>query len=390
MSLPSLLRRLWCRYLGSSRVGALCKGGWQGLLKPRQAPRSPGVRLRVEGLEDRLVPSTLTVTNYTDPPNEEPGTLRSAVITANADAARGVSDTIKFSPHLTSDLIELTQGDLELTPGKGRITINGGGKIQLSGGNSNRLFVVDYGAIATLKNMTLEDGYVSGGTFGNGGALYIYGHGNVQLIRCDFESNFTTGDGAAISNDGTLKASYCSFSNNQADIDGGAIFNDSAGTLTVSGSRFLDNSATLGGAIDNSNVAHLTVSACTFENNTAYNMGGGAIADDGALTISGSKFTGNTAEYAGGALYITSHGTLKVSSSTFDHNSTVYANGDGGAIFTDGTSLTCSLDHFTDNSATDAGGAIYNFLIGTPTQKFSHDTYSGNSAPTGDNVYTTI
>jgi hypothetical protein len=62
-----------------------------------QTARRGRVQLRLEALEDRLVPSALVVTNPNDPTTLTAGTLRDAVYLANQDAANGTSDTIQFA-----------------------------------------------------------------------------------------------------------------------------------------------------------------------------------------------------------------------------------------------------------------------------------------------------
>src|SRR6516162_4449869 len=68
---------------------------------------APGLRPRLEALEDRCVPSVFPVTSTLDDVTK-PGTLRYAV--ANA----GDGDTIRFSPALQGAPIVLTQGELLL------------------------------------------------------------------------------------------------------------------------------------------------------------------------------------------------------------------------------------------------------------------------------------
>jgi hypothetical protein len=60
---------------------------------------------RLERLEDRTVPSTLTILNNLD---SGPGSLRAAL----ASAANG--DTIAFAPSLSSKTITLTSGTLSV------------------------------------------------------------------------------------------------------------------------------------------------------------------------------------------------------------------------------------------------------------------------------------
>src|SRR5437764_12215247 len=63
-------------------------------------------RLAVEALEDRYVPSTLTVTSALD--DDSVGTLRAVVTDAEA------GDVITFDPLLNEQTITLTQGEIDI------------------------------------------------------------------------------------------------------------------------------------------------------------------------------------------------------------------------------------------------------------------------------------
>src|SRR5947209_3606122 len=85
---------------------------------------------RLEALEDRAVPSTLTVLNDHD---SGPGSLRQAVLDANA--APG-PDTIVFAKSVHK--ITLTSGELAVTDG---VTVAGPGaeKLAVSGNDTSRV-----------------------------------------------------------------------------------------------------------------------------------------------------------------------------------------------------------------------------------------------------------
>jgi hypothetical protein len=90
---------------------------WLSLLLPTQSPnrgskaravRRPTARFRprLEALEDRCVPSTLTVTNAAD---SGPGSLRYEISQANT----GDTIVFGFSKKLSLPTITLTSGELE-------------------------------------------------------------------------------------------------------------------------------------------------------------------------------------------------------------------------------------------------------------------------------------
>jgi predicted outer membrane repeat protein len=174
------------------------------------------MRPRLELLEDRRLPSTLTVTNNLDSGS---GSLRAEI------AAAKNNDTIVFDPSLDGQTITLTTGELYVNTS---LSINGPGAAQLtvSGAHSSRIFEVAAKNQVVLSGLTISSG---NGSVGNGGAIY---------------------------NSGELNVSNCTLTGNQPVQSGGAIFN--LGTVTVTGSNLSGNSAASGGAIYNQ--GNLTVS----------------------------------------------------------------------------------------------------------------------------------
>ena len=173
-------------------------------------------------------------------------------------------------------------------------TVDGGGVITISGGNTVGVFSVNSGVKFTVQNLTIADGSVNN----KGGGIY---------------------------NDGTLTVTNSTFSGNGA-IYGGGIYNDD--TLAVTNSTFSGNSADYGGGIYNDYMA--TVTNSTFSDNSA-NSYGGAIYNDDTLAVTNCTFTGNSA-YSGGAIY--NDDTATVTNTIIAGNSRVNCV-DGGSI-TDG------------------------------------------------------
>ena len=135
-------------------------GWWQAAARPFRSPRKarrPGesprrVRIlpRLEALEDRVTPSTLTVLNNADSGS---GSLRAAIAAAHS------GDTIVFA-HSVHD-IKLTSGQLAVTKS---LTIDGPGANQLtiSGNDASRVFDVSNGASVTIDGVTIADGATVG------------------------------------------------------------------------------------------------------------------------------------------------------------------------------------------------------------------------------------
>ena len=245
--------------------------------------RRPAFRPRLEALEGRCVPGTLTVTS---PKDHGPGTLRAEIAAANTN------DVIVFSPKLAGQTITLTTGELDITK---NLTIQGpgAGQLSISGDNLSRVFEIAPNATVTLSGLTISHGF--GFTSGaNPGPLAglgggILNQGTLTVSGCTISSNSVDHTpynleqkGGGIYNTGTLTVNGCTISANRANNgDGGGIYN--AGSATVSNSTLSSNFAWstdgsapagtyVGGAIDNAGT--LTVSNCVFSFNTADNIFG--------------------------------------------------------------------------------------------------------------------
>jgi hypothetical protein len=277
-----------------------------GRPKKRSSPaRKPttGFRPRLEALEGRDVPSTLTVTSAA---TSGPGSLRAEIAAAQS------GDTIVFAPSLDGQTITLT-GELVINknltiqgPGASQLTISGNyhapGALQPYGYGS-RVFEVD-GVTATIAGLTISNGYAFVNGPGGGGGGGILNHG------------------------GNLTVTNCTLSNNRAGF-GGAIDNAFGSTLTVSGciisgNHFTDTEGQLGGAgIFNAYFARATVSSSTISGNsgptlnsttsfpTTYGDGGG-IYNGGWMTLSGSTVTNNKPYAWGGGVYEDTRAQLSI------------------------------------------------------------------------------
>jgi hypothetical protein len=215
-----------------------------------RAPRpsaSARCRPQLEALDDRCLPSTLTVTNNL---GFGAGSLRAEI----GSAQNG--DTIVFAPNLSGQTIDVWTnapfdggGSYELVIDKS-LNIQGPGaaNLAINAASLSRVFRVVAGVQVTLSGATIENG---NGTTG------AYDPANDD------------GMGGGILNYGTLTVSGCMISGNSAYYYGGGIYN--AGTLTLSGSTVTQNSANYyGGGIYNASTGTLTVLNSTVTNNTAF------------------------------------------------------------------------------------------------------------------------
>jgi hypothetical protein len=306
--------------------------------------RRTGFRPRLEALEDRSLPSTLTVTTYLD---GSPGSLRAEIAAANA------GDTIVFASPLvsvtststkvhgkttttttttTSNTITLTIGELLISknlniqgpaPGQAPITVSGGTLVDQYGNPvaGYRVFEVGANAVVTLSGLVISNGYAIYDPYytsrdGLGGG--IKNMGTLTVSDCELTRNFAHWDGGGIYNTGTLTVSGCELcGNDAADGDGGGIYNDYQGTLTVSDSALLQNFASAGYEIDP-------------------NARGGGIFNLGTATVSDCQFSGNSANYGDGIYNFGPAAALTVTGSTFkngpDNISGLYTDGGGNSF----------------------------------------------------------
>jgi hypothetical protein len=291
---------------------------------------------RLDILEDRSLPSTLTVLNTLDSGS---GSLRDAI----GHAKDG--DTIVFAPSLNGQTITLTSDQLTLSKS---LDIEGPGAslLAISGGDINRVFNVNEGFTVTIAGLTITHGRAGGspGSDSAGGGVLNVGS-TLHLANDVFSYNVASGVVTA----------------------GGAIANRNGGNLTVTSTTFLANQATAratceGGAIANTlKASTLTVSNCMFIGNQAVGSdgaeaNGGAIENDGDIggataNICDSTFTANRAVGGDGGVVQNTHNA----SGEGNDNGTQIGIASGGAIVNTG-GLTLSQCTFTANRALAGNG----------------------------------
>ena len=286
------------------------------LRKTQRNPGSPNRFLpQLEVLEDRTLPSTLTVLNTLD---SGAGSLR-ATITA---AKNG--DTIAFAPSLDGQTITLTSGELAISKS---LAIEGPGAslLAISGNNAGRIFDISQNqksVTVTIAGLTIEDGLAS--TSDGGGIVNISSTLNLSndalLDNASVASSGSGGPraaaGGAISNrnGGILIASGCTFLGNRAI--------GSAGGGDAWGGAIANNLSGFNGSANGSLSSPATIIACTFRDNMVQAGDGGDISGAG-----GQGFLGIC---EGGAIFDFAPASLTIHASTFVGNHALAGNnGDG-------------------------------------------------------------
>jgi hypothetical protein len=352
----------------------------------RSTPRARAGRLRLESLEDRLAPATLTVNSSADTANATDPylSLREAIALFNAPSLPaglsdqileqingtlhgGGTDTIVFDPGAVSSPILLDGSQLELSlPGSmASLTIDGGaGATTVDANHTSRVLVVDAGVQATLDHLTLTHGWTTTGLLYGGG---IDNRGTMTVSDSVITANSAGFNGGGINNQGTMTVSNCVITSNSATVQisgaGGGILNG-AGTLTLSNSTISSNfSSEDGGGIDDA-TGTMMVSDCTISSNSALNDGGGINNDRGTTTVNNCTLTANSA-LLGGAVFNYS-ATLTLNHSTLIANQASYGGGIGEQFV---NTLTLQNTIVASNSSDILGGTAsasssYN-LIGT-------------------------
>ncbi len=257
--------------------------------------------------------------------------LADAITAANEDRAIGGCpagngrDTIILSGDITLEF--------ELPAITSYIVVEGGG-YAISGDNRFRIFFVSESGELIVRNAVLKHGYMSL---------------DPEFFddNCPKRSHHLGSSGGAICNHGSLSVSDTMFIGNSA-FTGGAISN--WGALHITGGEFRGNSAmSSGGAIESDWNFSLTDSA--FIDNVAES--GGAILSRGALHVTRSDFSSNSATLSGGAIYSV-YGGLDVTLSRFNSNS---AGKSAGAIYADSANVQVNGSTFFENRPQDCVNA---------------------------------
>jgi len=302
-------------------------------------------------------PCDVTVTNTSD---AGAGSLRRALSSVCAGG------TVLFSNALAGQTITLLSGPLTL--GK-NVTIDGSGApgLTISGNNADRVFIVNAGTIATIKQLTVTKGYgfqLAGGILNNG-SLTLDHVAVTQNTMATNAGDFWQGGGGIYSGDGaTLNLVDSSVTDNHAAWSGGGVYSFFHTTTTIVRSTISGNvSNDVGGAIRS--LGNMTITNSTLSGNTSTGWHGGAIFQtDGNITITNSTIANNIApDYAPSALFIGQFGggfvpTLTLTNSIITGNHWYgcerFASGTTGNVVSGGNNL------LQDNSCSPVASDLIN------------------------------
>ena len=243
-------------------------------------------------------PCEVTVTSTAD---AGAGSLRRALASVCAGG------TVTFSDALADETITLLSGPLTL--GK-NVTIDGSAApgLTLSGNNTDRVFIVNAGTTATIKHLTVTNGFgfqLAGGILNNGSLTLD--HATVtQNTMTTNAGDFWQGGGGIYNGDGaTLNLIDSSVTDNQAGWSGGGVYSFFNTTTTIVRSTISGNvSNDVGGGIRS--LGNMTITNGTISGNRSTGWHGGAIFHtDGAMEIASSTIANNIGpDFAPSAVFI--------------------------------------------------------------------------------------
>ena len=265
---------------------------------------------------------------------------------------------VRFDPKLSNQTIIL-ESPIILDKD---ISIEGDGKVTLSGNDKVRIFQINEGVTAYLSGLNLENGF-SNDELGIGGAIFNAGELHLKDVSV---RNSTSREGGGIFNWNSLYIEDSVFENNTTQFDnGGAISN--GGSAHISNSSFINNKSIRGGgAIAHLGLgnAELVITESVFTNNHCEVLGGALLLGEGNIRVQDSLFDKNDSEDGGGAIaafpvfkFEGPQKALMIENNTFSQNKTL---GSGGTINIDIPSYEVSIigNSIVDNQASGLGGGI--------------------------------
>ncbi|MEM1093376.1 MAG: choice-of-anchor Q domain-containing protein [Bacteroidota bacterium] len=248
----------------------------------------------------------------------------------------------------------------------------------------NRVFTVNGGVTATIRDMTIRHGRVSssnGGGIRNTGTLTLE---QVAVVDNDDPINGNTIGGGGVFNSGTLTIRSSRIANNTSLREGGGLFN--SGILTLENTTVEGNSAgnAFGGGLFNSGT--LTIRSSLITNNMAIREGGALYVSSGTLTMVNTTVEGNSAGNAPGGGFFISGGTVKISHSTITGNHAGGGSGTGGGIRRSGGTVTLKNTILAGNTSTNGSSDCQGTITSAGHNLVGTTSGCGFSVTPGDRI----
>jgi hypothetical protein len=280
---------------------------------------------------------------------------------------------------LLADIVRTGSTPTLVNPYAEEVIIDGAG-YAVSGGGIDRVFSFTM-TVATLRNITMTDGYAAG----EGGGLLCAKKGTLTIENARVANSHAVYGGGVYASDCNLHLAHVVIEDNSAKYGGGVWIKGAAALLSAMETTIRGNTAdyTGGGIAIGSKDA--TLSDTFVEGNTSQE-GGGIWCSGGAVKLLNSQVIANQARAFhskvgyGGGLYVGSQCAVDVIGTTLSDNVAVEGGGGirnqpDGAVFITGSTLA-----YNDARM---GGAIDNYggYVG-----IVNSTFSGNASSVGGGV----
>jgi hypothetical protein len=307
--------------------------------------RRRAVRLTLEQLEDRSLPSSYTAASVSD--------LIADIKAANLSGGSNTITLVAGTTFALSAVNDTTDGatGLPRIAANDNLTILGNGDLiqrsTATGTPAFRLFDVASGASLSLSNLTLQGGLAFGsGLAAEGGA--IYNQGTLTLNSVTVQGNVAQGADGGLSWAGQS-------------AEGGGIY--SAGALTLGGNTIIQNNQAIGGRGRDGTYPTRGSSSAGGPGGNA--LGGGLYVSSGTATLNGVTLSSNTAQGGAGG------NGFDATSSGGGHNHGGVASAGGFGSYLSGPG---------GNGGNGFGGGLY---AAAGTVSMLNDTVTSNTAQGG-------
>ncbi|MEU7056202.1 hypothetical protein [Streptomyces sp. NPDC046197] len=282
------------------------------------------------------------------------GALNTAIAQANANG----QGTIQLAPRCIYSFATAVSGQDATPPITVPITFVGNGATLLRDTTATglfRLLDVAVGGTATIRDLTIENGNVTG----NGGGVLVQTGGTLNARSLTVKKNHAGGDGGGIDDQGTLGLTDSRVTDNTVAGFGGGIAVQTGGTASVNTTTVSGNTANsfAGGGVVND--GSITISSSSITRNHVATGDGGGLWNDAQMTVNDSTIANNIARDHGAGVTNAGGGSATFNRSTIEKNS---AGLQAGGIYNvnPGSTLVLNVSHVTRNTAGSPPGGVFN------------------------------